>query len=519
MDTTLERRSDGSVGPRSAVVDLAFSGGGDAKDLLRLGTAGKSIRLSWPGRQVPAPRLDGSTATYPDVLDGVDLQLTATAEGYRQVLVVRTAQAATNPDLEQIKLSVSGVGLEAAPGAGGGLRAMDDDGNAVFKGPAGQMWDSAGGAEGLAADGPKAPKTLATTAPDEGSPQTRPGNGDASAVLPVTVQDGAVIVKPALGLLRGDKTVYPVYIDPPVGLGASERTKLSSDGDRFWQFDGSLGVGKCGSANGYYCGAGYVDRMYFEFAPSKLVGKYVLDATFRAHETWSFDCDPHWVDLERTDNISEGTRWPGPRQLDQMGDRYVSAGRGKNCSPEQPDAWIEFNDNPDESDENLASTVRSFADGKISRLTMMLRAKDETDATAWKRFEDNATLKVTYVPRPGVPTSVGVIPGDGTSGYCKVVLLGSAGRHPQGSDGPGTRPDENATEERRGQGLAPGRVLDGAETGRRGMGQGVERLPAGQRLGPGRHLGEDAHNGPGRRWVVPLQGADAVALGLQRQIE
>ncbi|MDN3056119.1 hypothetical protein PH213_16505 [Streptomyces sp. SRF1] len=96
------------------MVDLAFSGGGDAKHLLRLGMAVKTIRLSWPGKP-PEPRLDGSTATYPDVLDGVDLQLTATAEGYRQVLVVRTAQAAANPDLEQIKLSVSGVGLEAAP--------------------------------------------------------------------------------------------------------------------------------------------------------------------------------------------------------------------------------------------------------------------------------------------------------------------------------------------------------------------------------------------------------------------
>nr|WP_308358167.1 LamG domain-containing protein [Streptomyces sp. NEAU-Y11] len=159
--------------------------------------------------------------------------------------------------------------------------------------------------------------------------------------------------------------------------------------------------------------------MYFEFAPSKLVGKHVLDATFRAHETWSFDCRPHWVDLERTDNISEGTRWPGPRQLDQMGDRYVSAGRGTHCDPEQPDSWIEFNDDPDEPDENLKSTVRSFADGRISRLTLMLRAKDESDPTAWKRFEDNAVLKVTYVPRPGAPTSVGVIPGDGTTAYCR----------------------------------------------------------------------------------------------------
>ncbi|MFD0396169.1 hypothetical protein ACFQ3Z_44685 [Streptomyces nogalater] len=102
----------------------------------------------------------------------------------------------------------------------------------------------------------------------------------------------------------------------------------------------------------------------------------MLDATFRARETWSFNCDPHWVDLVRTDNISEGTVWPGPKQLDWMGDRNVAAGRGDLCSPDQPDAWIEFHDNPAETDENLTSTVRSFADGKLSRLTLMLRAKD-----------------------------------------------------------------------------------------------------------------------------------------------
>ncbi|WP_316313270.1 hypothetical protein, partial [Clavibacter michiganensis] len=67
----------------------------------------------------------------------------------------------------------------------------------------------------------------------------------------------------------------------------------------------------------------------------------------------------------------------------------------------------------------LASTVRKFADGKISRLTLMLRAKDESDPEAWKRFDDNAELKVTYAFKPGVPTSVGVIPGDGTTAYCR----------------------------------------------------------------------------------------------------
>uniref|UniRef100_UPI003F58E1B6 LamG domain-containing protein n=1 Tax=Streptomyces griseoaurantiacus TaxID=68213 RepID=UPI003F58E1B6 len=416
VDPVLERRSDGRVAPKGAVVDVSFSGGGPGAGMIRLGAGGRSVALGWAG-DLPAPSLSGPTATYANVFDGVDLQLTATAEGYREVLVVKTAEAAQMSQLEQVSLHASGDGLAVVPGAGGGLRAVDEDGNAVFRGPAGQMWDSAGGAR----SGPQAQllrgdATVSTDAGDGDSAQ--PGEGDNSAVLPVHVDDSTVAVHPDLHLLRGNDTVYPVYIDPSFGLGVSERTKISSDGDKFWMFNGDKGVGKCGTADGYQCGSGYVDRMYFEFAPTKLAGKYVLDATFRARETWSFNCDPHWVDLERTNNISEGTRWPGPEQLDQMGDRYVAAGRGDLCSPDQPDAWIEFNDNPDEPDENLKNTVRSFADGKISRLTLMLRAKDESDPRAWKRFDDKAELQVIFAYKPGVPSKVGVIPGDGTTAYC-----------------------------------------------------------------------------------------------------
>ncbi|PCG87648.1 serine/threonine protein kinase [Streptomyces sp. WZ.A104] len=418
VDATLERRSDGSVGPKAAVVDLSFSGGGDGDGLIRLGSEQGSLRLDWPGT-LPEPRLDGPKAIYPDVLKGVDLELTATAEGYREVLVVKSAEAAADPALDQVKLAASGSELRIVPGAGGGLRAVDDDGNTVFKGPAGQMWDSAGDA------GPRTQLVSDATEPAPDAPSdpveesTQPGPGDTSAVMPVQIEDDAIAVRPDLDLLRGKDTVYPVYIDPSVGLGASERTVLSSDGDKFWQFNGDYGVGRCSVSGPYYCGNNYTNRMYFEFSPSKLSGKHVLDATFRAYETWSFSCSAKWVDLERTNNISEGTRWPGPTQLDQMGDRHVSAGRGSQCSPGQPDKWIEFNDNPDEPDENLTPTVRKFADGKISRLTLMLRAKDESDPAAWKRFDDNAELKVDYAFKPGVPTDVGVIPGDGTTAYCK----------------------------------------------------------------------------------------------------
>lgn len=422
VDPTLERRSDGRIAPKGAVVDLSFSGGGSGADMLRLGKDGRSLTLGW-ANTLPSPVLDGATATYPNVLDGVDLQLTATAEGYREVLVVKTPQAAQNPALEQVELTARGDGLTVVPGAGGGLRALDDDGNAIFRGPAGQMWDSAGDTEsGTQPQLMRASTTAETSEGEtgEGEPEdpAQPGDGDASAILPVQVQDGSITVQPDLDLLRGPDTVYPVYIDPPVGLGAQERTKISSDGDKFWMFDGDKGVGKCGSADGYYCGGGYIDRMYFEFAPTALSGKHILDATFRARETWSFNCDAHTVDLKRTNNISEATSWPGPSQLDHLGDRSVSAGRGTLCSPDQPDAWIEFNDNAGETDENLTSTVRSFASGSFSRLTLMLRAHDETEPRAWKRFDDNAELQVIYAYKPGVPTNVGIIPGTGTTAYC-----------------------------------------------------------------------------------------------------
>ncbi|WP_374983129.1 hypothetical protein [Streptomyces fradiae] len=103
VDVTLERRPDGTVGPKAAVADVAFSGGGD-ENLLRLGARqGGAVTLRWQ-RPLPQPVLDGATATYAEVFPGTDLQLTATAEGYREVLVVKTPEAAANPELQSIAL-------------------------------------------------------------------------------------------------------------------------------------------------------------------------------------------------------------------------------------------------------------------------------------------------------------------------------------------------------------------------------------------------------------------------------
>lgn len=258
-------------------------------------------------------------------------------------------------------------------------------------------------------------------------PAKGPGDGDASTVLPVQLTEDSVAVEPDADLLGGQDTVYPLYIDPDVALEESERTVLSSDGDTFYNFSGGddgEGVGYCGTyvtgGYAYYCGSGYKQRMYFEFAPTRLAGKRVLDATFRATERWSMSCTKTVVDLVRTGNISSATRWPGPTaNWDVMGDRTVAAGRGSLCDPDQPDAPIEFHDDPAQSYENLTSTVRNFAAGGFSRLTLMLKAHDEGDPNGWKRFDDDAVLSVSMS---------GCLPCRRAPGSCRAA--GSAARPP-----------------------------------------------------------------------------------------
>ncbi|MEW1548955.1 LamG domain-containing protein [Streptomyces tsukubensis] len=426
-DATLVRREDGSIGPKAGAVGVSFSAGGSGRELVTIGESGRSVSLGWPGL-LPAPRLDGPRAVYENVRPDVNLILTATIEGFRQVLEVETLEAAKDPALRAIAYDLDTDGLTMRAGAAGSMEALDANGRVIFRSPSAQMWNSAGEARATPQDEGLRPlglgvRTVGVRAepepvapPEEGDPLAGPGTGDEAAVMGVVLGRNTVEVVPDAGLVaRTSEAELPLYIDPSVELNESERTVLSSDGDVFYNFSGGdngMSVGKCGTATiggrTYYCGSGYVNRMYFEFAPDKLKGKHVLDATFAVTETFSFSCDARWVDLERTDNISSTSKWPGPAKLDQMGDRNVSAGRGSACSPAQPKAVIKFNDNPEETDENLTPTVRDFAAGKFSRLTLMLMAKDETDTVSWKRFDDDAVLTVDYYSKPAIPSAYGL---------------------------------------------------------------------------------------------------------------
>ncbi|MFG2896330.1 LamG domain-containing protein [Streptomyces zaomyceticus] len=429
-DATLVRKPDGTIVPKASAVEMKFSGGGTKNPLVRIEDAGRSLALGWP-KSLPEPELDGPNAVYREVMKDVDLRVTASAEGFRHVLVVKSPEGAANPGLEEIDYSLKATGLKIVEGKAGNLAAVDADGNRVFRAPPAQMWDSAGSPG--SAKAAKAPSNRTTAArgaeptsaelpePAAGSAAVEPAGGDTVAKMDVDITPGALTVVPDADMLRGTEADdFPLYIDPTVTWDESERTLLRSDGyeSYAWENDSDglgKGVGKCGTWGAYYCGPGYVQRLYFEFSPEKLKGKHVLDATFRVTEPWAFQCDPRWVDLVRANNISSATTWATrPKELDWMVDRNVSAGRGSLCDADSPDAPIEFSDNPEEPNENLTPTVRSFAAGSISRLTLQLRAHDETDTSAWKRFRNDAVLAVDFVGLPDKPTSLGVVTGSGT---------------------------------------------------------------------------------------------------------
>lgn len=422
-DPTLVRRADGSVGPKAVSVDVSFSGGGADTTLIKVAENGTSLSLGWPG-QLPEPELDGASAVYRDVLPDVDLRVTASLEGVRHALVVKTPAAAAQQELKRIDYSVKAKGLSVREQPDGGLTAVDGNGQVVFRSSAAHMWDSAG--EMTAAPktaGPQGAAQAGSPAEAEAGSNARGlelDHGDNVTEMETDLASGTLSVFPDADMLSDTPPdAFPLLIDPPLSWGESERTVLRSDGRDEYGWDNRAdgegeGVGECGVWNGYACGdaTGYRQRMYFEFSPSKLSGKRILDATFRITETWSFTCSPRWVQLWRTRNISRSSEWPGPKHLNMMGDRNVAAGRGSLCDPSQPNAEIEFHDNPNESNENLTPTVRDFADGEFSRFTLMLKARDEYDTSAWKRFKNNPVLAVKYVGKPAKPTNIGLVVGD-----------------------------------------------------------------------------------------------------------
>ncbi|MFE1437923.1 LamG-like jellyroll fold domain-containing protein [Streptomyces sp. NPDC058739] len=416
VDTELAPTGHGTVAPKVATIGLEFSAGGTEVPLVRMDKAGRRLALSWPGT-LPAPRLDGATATYRDVLPDVDLRMGAQEDGFTQLLVVNTAEAAASPALAELRLKLAADGMDVKETAGGGLAAVDKGaGNAVFEAPKPLMWDSSGGTPatgtasatgrtakaGTAATAPQRRTTGSRAAAAPATADTDPGPGETAKLAPVGVElppgGRDLVLTPDADVLKGRDTEYPVFIDPqwysPRATSWTMASKYWASSPQ-WKFNGKpdAGMGYC---NWDYCAPNDTKRLFYQVPTSAYAGRTILSAEFVVRNTWSASCSDREVELWRTKGISSSTTWNSQnesgfwiKQLRSSSFAYGFSG----CAAKD----AEF---------DVKSAVQEAANGKWSSMTFGLRAGSESDRYGWKRFSDKAFLRVKYNrPPPQVKTS------------------------------------------------------------------------------------------------------------------
>ncbi|MGW6925014.1 DNRLRE domain-containing protein [Streptomyces sp. NPDC054950] len=145
---------DGRNGKNAEAAVYTVARGGDAvrvadategfSELATLTSGGHEITLSWPGA-LPEPTISGSSALYREVLDGVDLMLTAQAGGFSHVLVVHSAEAAADPALTRLSYGLSSPDLTFhLDPVTKIVTGTDRDGQEIAVSPTPYLWDSAG---------------------------------------------------------------------------------------------------------------------------------------------------------------------------------------------------------------------------------------------------------------------------------------------------------------------------------------------------------------------------------------
>ncbi|MCX5205929.1 FG-GAP-like repeat-containing protein [Streptomyces sp. NBC_00237] len=372
VDTSLRRTGTGRWQPAATAMETSFSVGGTEPVLTMRGTDGRELSYTWP-TALPAPRVEGAAATYPDVLPGVDLRLTAAPAGVEQDLVIKDRAAAANPALTNLKLAVrSDDGLALRADATGNVTATPAaraTAEPPLTAPAPLLSDSTGGGPGQddAPQGPDRSRTALGAAEVEGS------------TLALSVDTA---------FLRAAATQYPVHMSQQWAQG--NRANWTRVYKRFptttyWNSTDPARIGYENETDG-------LSRSMFTMDAKNLKGVTVTKATFRAYETWSWSCQARPAELWQTGAISSGTHWNNqPAWMSKVGSANVAKGWGSDC----PAGGVEFDVTP---------LVRSAAQGGWNDITLGLRASNESDTFAWKKFKNDPVLVTEYDRAPDTPT-------------------------------------------------------------------------------------------------------------------
>jgi hypothetical protein len=365
IDTSLQKRSDGWLEPKVAAAGVRFGPGGSNQIAQVQSESGQWFSEAWPYGNLPAPTVDGSHALYPEVFPGVDLRLTATDAGMSEVLVVKTAQAAADPQLAGVTLAVQGATVQQNVKTRTLQAETTSTGDPVASATP-LWWDSSSALSN--ADTP---------------------GGDEPQAVPTTSTSSSVSLN--VNAVTATTPTYPVYIDPDWS------SYLQADWytDRAYPNQSYLDPPSDSVGYGISGGVGYLSHAFFQFTTDVVAHKHILNARFNIHQTYANSCDTTLVQLwEYGGSTAAGFTWnTEPNQWWYADDAQGNANGGP-CAPNP--AWVGF------SATHAVTAAASTGQGNIQ---LGMRVANEANSLTRKHYDWNAQLIVTYNTPPANPAS------------------------------------------------------------------------------------------------------------------
>ncbi|MBT2478130.1 LamG-like jellyroll fold domain-containing protein [Streptomyces sp. ISL-94] len=346
LDPTLQLNPDGTYSPQATPTQVTLSGGGTGPLATLKHHEGRSLELSFPVA-LPAPKITGDSALYPDVFPGVDLQASVNDQGaFSEVLIVRTAQAAANPALHSLRLATKAEGLTLGSDSAGNLQAAAPDGTPAYTSATPLMWDSSTSGQKATpsftnllvnrstatedGSGPTGPLPTELTTP---SSTDSPGPGAQVKTIGISTQPDAVTLTPDQELLTGEKTTYPVYIDPmvnPVTSGTGHFVVAQEGCSNATTYDKAQDYGQGVGYQQYSSNCFGMQESFYEINTSALTPQMVVQkSTLYLTATYAADhgCSNTWpVTVKQTNPISSGTNWNNrPGVVSTVGTQQISS--------------------------------------------------------------------------------------------------------------------------------------------------------------------------------------------------
>ncbi|WP_233712095.1 RHS repeat-associated core domain-containing protein [Kribbella turkmenica] len=371
VDLTLTKAADGTVGPRGHKLGLRLGKqSAVSRGVFASAVAGTGRQVEWLAPwKLPEPTLNGTKATYSDVEPGVDMTLDARRSGFEVDFIVKERPAAA----PVWRIPMRTKGLTARQLEDGTVEFVDSTDVVRSRIPVAFMWDS-------------------VTDPLTGDPANK-------VVVDVSLEQvsagrATLVIAPDATWFLDPARVFPVTVDPTYA-----NTPVMSSFDTFvqsgWPNDLSstvdLRVGKNGATT---------ERSFLNFPTAPFIGKDVVAAHLSLMQYGSTTCTPTVVNLHAANPATTATRWTSQPTTSIQVWGSVSAAKGFSSACAADRIYIP-----------MTELAQFWSAVEYPTAGVALKAANEADANAWKRFYStegpaDPYISLTWNRPPNEPANV-----------------------------------------------------------------------------------------------------------------